>query len=166
MEFTLSTESALKIKADILVLGIFKGQKYSGVIKRVNDTLKGALKNLSEEEEDSFFLHNKLLFLRKKKRRKKPFVLRQLQYGEACAIVVGDDDMDENNIMGCRVAGPEKPRSRGSMASRQLHHCSHCGSIDHNVTACEAAQEQRDVMTHSRVLDLAAHRQTARWPAS
>lgn len=50
LEFTLSTESALKIKADILVLGIFKGQKYSGVIKSLNDILKGALKNLSEEE--------------------------------------------------------------------------------------------------------------------
>ncbi|MGB2692404.1 MAG: leucyl aminopeptidase [Thermodesulfobacteriota bacterium] len=50
MEFKLSTESALKIKADILVLGIYKGQKYSGVIKSLNDVLKGALKNLSEEE--------------------------------------------------------------------------------------------------------------------
>ena len=50
MEFKLSTESALKIKADILVLGIYKGQKYSGVIKSLNDILKGALKNLSEEE--------------------------------------------------------------------------------------------------------------------
>jgi len=51
LEFILSTESVLKIKADILVLGIFKGQKYSGVIKSVNDTLKGALKDLSEEED-------------------------------------------------------------------------------------------------------------------
>ena len=46
MEFILSTESVLKIKADILVLGIFKGQKYSGVIKSVNDTLKGVLNDL------------------------------------------------------------------------------------------------------------------------
>ena len=50
MEFILSTESALKIKTDILILGIFKGQKYSGVIKSLNDILKGALKNLAEEE--------------------------------------------------------------------------------------------------------------------
>jgi len=50
LEFTLTTESALKLKADILVLGIFKGQNYSGVLKSVNDTLNGALKNLAEEE--------------------------------------------------------------------------------------------------------------------
>ena len=50
MEFTLTTESALKLKADILVLGIFKGQNYSGVLKSVNDTLNGAFKNLAEEE--------------------------------------------------------------------------------------------------------------------
>nr|NIP29487.1 hypothetical protein [Candidatus Dadabacteria bacterium]NIQ13560.1 hypothetical protein [Candidatus Dadabacteria bacterium] len=50
MDFSLSTKSALKIKADILVLGIHKKQTYSGVLKNVNDSLGGALKNISEEE--------------------------------------------------------------------------------------------------------------------
>ena len=50
MEFALSTKSALKIKADILVLGIHKKQKISGVLKSINDSLGGVLKNLSEEE--------------------------------------------------------------------------------------------------------------------
>ncbi|GJM16762.1 MAG: putative cytosol aminopeptidase [Thermodesulfobacteriota bacterium] len=50
MEFALSTESVLKLKTDILVVGIFKGFKYSGSIKAVNDGLKGALANLAEEE--------------------------------------------------------------------------------------------------------------------
>lgn len=50
MEFTLSTESVLKLKADVLVLGIFKRQNYSGVLKNVNAALGEALKNISEEE--------------------------------------------------------------------------------------------------------------------
>ncbi len=50
MDFALSTKSALKIKADILVLGIHKKQKYSGVLKNIDDSLDGALKNISEEE--------------------------------------------------------------------------------------------------------------------
>ncbi len=50
MEFVLSTKSALKIKADTLVLGIFKNQKHSGVLKNINDSLDGALKYISEEE--------------------------------------------------------------------------------------------------------------------
>lgn len=50
MEFKLSAKSALKIKSDVLVLGLFKGQKFSGVVKSVNDILKGALKNLADEE--------------------------------------------------------------------------------------------------------------------
>ena len=50
MEFALSSESVLKLKADVLVLGIFKRQKYSGVLKNINASLGDALKNISEEE--------------------------------------------------------------------------------------------------------------------
>ncbi len=50
MEFNLTKEAVLKLKADALVLGIFKGQKYSGAVKSVNDKLDGAIKNLSNEE--------------------------------------------------------------------------------------------------------------------
>lgn len=50
MEFTLRTEPGLKIKADILVLGMYKGQKYSGALKNANDALSGALKDLSSQE--------------------------------------------------------------------------------------------------------------------
>lgn len=50
MEFTLRTDSGLKLKADVLVLGMYKVQKYSGVLKNANDTLSGAIKDLSEQE--------------------------------------------------------------------------------------------------------------------
>jgi len=50
LEFTLKKEAVLKLKADTLVLGIFKGQKYSGTVKSVNDKLDGAIKNNSNEE--------------------------------------------------------------------------------------------------------------------
>ena len=50
MEFVLSTKSALKLKADTLVIGIFKNQKYTGVLKTADDSLGGALRHVSEEE--------------------------------------------------------------------------------------------------------------------
>lgn len=50
MEFKLSAKSVLKIKSDVLVLGLFKGQKFSGTVKNANDALYGAIKNLAEEE--------------------------------------------------------------------------------------------------------------------
>lgn len=50
MDFVLSSLNVLKVKADVLVIGFFKGQKYSGVVKSLNDSLGDALKNISEEE--------------------------------------------------------------------------------------------------------------------
>ncbi|MCK5709415.1 MAG: leucyl aminopeptidase [Deltaproteobacteria bacterium] len=50
MDFVLSSLNVLKVKADVLVVGFFKGQKYSGVVKSINDSLGDALKNISEEE--------------------------------------------------------------------------------------------------------------------
>jgi len=50
LDFVLSKLNVLKVKADILVIGIFKGQKYLGVVKDINDSLAGALKNISDEE--------------------------------------------------------------------------------------------------------------------
>ena len=50
MEFILSRVNIVKLKADVLVIGIFKGQRYSGAVKSINDSLGNALKNISEEE--------------------------------------------------------------------------------------------------------------------
>ncbi|HET7290745.1 MAG TPA: leucyl aminopeptidase [Thermodesulfobacteriota bacterium] len=50
MEFRHSGESLLKVKADVLVLGIFKGEKFSGSSKSVNDALGDVLKDLSRDE--------------------------------------------------------------------------------------------------------------------
>ena len=50
MEFVSSRLNVLKVKADVLVIGIFKGQRYSGALKTIDGSLAGALKNISEEE--------------------------------------------------------------------------------------------------------------------
>ncbi|TDI92162.1 MAG: leucyl aminopeptidase [Candidatus Dadabacteria bacterium] len=50
LEFILSRVNIVKLKADVLVIGIFKGQRYSGAVKSINDSLGNALKNISEEE--------------------------------------------------------------------------------------------------------------------
>jgi len=50
LDFVLSNLNVLKVKADVLVIGIFKGQKYTGAVKSLNDFLGDALKNISEEE--------------------------------------------------------------------------------------------------------------------
>jgi len=50
LDFVLSNLNVLKVKADVLVVGIFKEQKYSGAVKSINDSLGDALKNISEEE--------------------------------------------------------------------------------------------------------------------
>ncbi len=50
MNFIHSDENILKLKADVLVLGLFKGEKFAGPAKSVNDALGGVLKRLSGEE--------------------------------------------------------------------------------------------------------------------
>ncbi|MFI5323016.1 MAG: leucyl aminopeptidase [Thermodesulfobacteriota bacterium] len=50
MNFRQSGENILKIKTDLLVLGIFKGDKLSGSVKRVDEALGGVLKDLSGNE--------------------------------------------------------------------------------------------------------------------
>jgi len=50
LDFVLSNLNVLNVKADVLVIGIFKGQKYIGAVKSLNDILGDALKNISEEE--------------------------------------------------------------------------------------------------------------------
>lgn len=50
MEFSHSGESLLKVKTDILVLGIFRGEKFSGSVKSVDDALGGVLKDLCGDE--------------------------------------------------------------------------------------------------------------------
>ncbi len=50
MDFVLSKLNVSKVKADVLVIGVFKGQKISVAVKSLNDSLGDALKNISEEE--------------------------------------------------------------------------------------------------------------------
>lgn len=50
MNFKQSGENILKIKTNLLVLGIFKGGKLSGSVKRVDEALGGVLKDLSGNE--------------------------------------------------------------------------------------------------------------------
>jgi leucyl aminopeptidase len=50
LNFKQSGENVLKIKTDLLVLGMFKGDKFSGSVKSVNDALGGVLKDLAGDE--------------------------------------------------------------------------------------------------------------------
>ena len=50
MNFTYSDENLLTIKTDILVLGMFKGDRFSGSVKNVNEALGDALKRLSKDD--------------------------------------------------------------------------------------------------------------------
>jgi len=50
LNFKQSGENILKIKTDLLVLGIFKGDKLSGSAKSVDEALGGVLKDLSGNE--------------------------------------------------------------------------------------------------------------------
>ncbi len=50
MKYEITNQNILKIKADILVLGLFKGSKFKGSAKLVDDRLGNALKTLAEEE--------------------------------------------------------------------------------------------------------------------
>jgi leucyl aminopeptidase len=50
LKFALSKDPILKLKSDVLVLGLYKGQKYSGTVKAINDSLNDALKIVSNEE--------------------------------------------------------------------------------------------------------------------
>lgn len=50
MNFIHSDENILKLKADVLVIGLFQGEKFTGPAKNVNGALGGVLKSLSGEE--------------------------------------------------------------------------------------------------------------------
>ena len=50
MEFILSSTNLLKLKSGVLILGVFKGQKYSSGLKKVNDALGNSLRNVAKEE--------------------------------------------------------------------------------------------------------------------
>ena len=50
MEFRHSGESVSKVKADLLVIGMFKGEKFTGSAKGVNEALGGVLKDLTGDE--------------------------------------------------------------------------------------------------------------------
>ncbi len=50
MDFKYSAEDVCKIEADLLVVGIFKGEKFTGSAKSVDDALGGVLKGLTDDE--------------------------------------------------------------------------------------------------------------------
>ena len=50
MEIIRTDKNILKIKSDLLVIGVFKGEKYTGALKDVDNALDGALKQISKEE--------------------------------------------------------------------------------------------------------------------
>ena len=51
MEFILSRVNIVKLKADVLVIGIFKEQRYSGAVKSINDSLGNALKTYQKKRD-------------------------------------------------------------------------------------------------------------------
>ncbi len=50
MDFKYSGENVNKISTDLLVVGIFKGDKFHGSVKSVNDALGNALRELADDE--------------------------------------------------------------------------------------------------------------------
>ncbi len=50
MNFRYSGENLLKVKTDLLVVGAFKGEKFSGSLKSVDRALGGVLKSLSDDD--------------------------------------------------------------------------------------------------------------------
>ncbi len=50
MDIFQSKENILKIEADVLVVGIFKGAKLTGTIKKIDEALEGKLKAITKDE--------------------------------------------------------------------------------------------------------------------